>query len=93
MPKEDENIRHTVSFNGDLDQLMTDRIRQGGFSSVSEYVRQAVREEIQRSERAKLDTLLLDRLRDPDFSPVTAEDTDRLRSRIEEAREAARKTR
>ena len=62
MPKADDHIRHTVSFKPDLDTRMSARIEQGGFSSVSEYIRHAVREDLNRTERDNVERLLIDGL-------------------------------
>jgi len=90
MPRSaDDHIRHTVSLKADLDERMAARIDEGGFSSVSEYVRHAIREELSRAERARLEGALLEGLGDEHYGEVTGETFGALRERVRKARDTS----
>lgn len=85
----DDHVRHTVSLKPDLDERMAARIEEGGFSSVSEYVRHAIREDLSRAERARLEGALLEGLGDEHYGDATGEAFDALRERVRKARDGS----
>lgn len=86
-----DQIRHTVSLRSDLNERMAARIEEGGFSSVSEYVRHTIREDLTRTERARLEGALLEGLGDEHYGDVTGETFAALRERVRKARDTSTK--
>jgi antitoxin ParD1/3/4 len=85
----DDQIRHTVSLKSDLNERMSARIKEGGFSSVSEYVRHAIREDLSRTERARLESTLLEGIGDEHYGEVTGETFAALRETVRKARDTS----
>ncbi len=87
----DENVRSTVSFKGSFHDEIKQRIRDGSFSSLSDYLRHAARVEMAQARREDLDAILLSLIDDQRYGPVTDDDFKVLRARIEEARARRRR--
>jgi antitoxin ParD1/3/4 len=80
----------TISLPEDMKAFIEQRIKGGSYSSVSEFIRQLVREEQKRAEQEKLERMLIEGIESG--PPIRANDKywDDLRKRVE-ARVAARK--
>ena len=59
MSSEAEIVRYSVPVSPELDAEVRKRMREGGFSSVAEYVRTAVRAELEHARKNQLEKLLL----------------------------------
>jgi len=59
MSSEVEIVRYSVPVSPELDAEVRKRMREGGFSSVAEYVRTAVRAELEQARNSQLEKLLL----------------------------------
>ena len=89
MAREEEHVRRTVSFKPELDAQIQKRIREGGFSSLSDYLRATVRDDLKRTHKERLEAILLERIGSEEYSPVTEEYFEELRGRIDAARKKA----
>jgi antitoxin ParD1/3/4 len=81
-----------ISLPDPLKQFVDAQIASGRYSSVSEYIRELIRQDETRKAREKLETFLLEGVRSGDPSPIRPEDWTGIRREAEERREA-RKTR
>ena len=59
MSSDAEIVRYSVPVSPELDAEVRKRMREGGFSSVAEYVRTAVRAELEHARKSQLEKLLL----------------------------------
>ena len=66
-------VRYSVPVSLELDKAVRKRIREGGFSSVAEYVRATVRADLKRAKDARLEELLLEGLESGEGVEVTPE--------------------
>ena len=66
-------IRYSVPVTAELDDAVRKRMREGGFSSIAEYVRTAVRAESERAQEQRLERLLLKGIESGDGTEVTPE--------------------
>lgn len=63
MAREATRMKHlSVPVSAELDMTIRKRMAEGGFGSVAEYLRHAVRLDLERAEQAKLERLLLEGL-------------------------------
>jgi antitoxin ParD1/3/4 len=81
-------IRLTIPVSAELHERMQERMREGGFSSVSEYIRSAVRADLERARRAEIESTLLEAIGSEEYSDLTADYFDALRERVRKARRA-----
>ena len=63
----------TVPVSEEFEDTIRRRMEEGGFGSVAEYMRHAVRVELERAERARLERLLLDGLESGEPTELTRE--------------------
>jgi len=68
-----------ISLPEPLKDLVEQQVRSGRYSSVSEYVRELVREDEKRKAQEKLEALLLDGLRSGEAAPMTSRDWEDIR--------------
>jgi antitoxin ParD1/3/4 len=80
-----------ISLPEPLKQFVDDQIAAGRYSSVSEYVRELIREDEKRKAEDRLEAVLLEGLKS-DESPLTSEDWAAIR-RVALARVGAKKQR
>jgi antitoxin ParD1/3/4 len=71
--EEHEVVRYSVPVSTALDAEVRKRMREGGFSSVAEYIRTAVRADLERARKERLDVLLLEGLESGDGVEVSPE--------------------
>jgi antitoxin ParD1/3/4 len=71
--KRDEIVRYSVPVTPELDAEVRKRMRDGGFSSVAEYVRTTVRADLERARKERLENLLLEGLESGDGAEVSPE--------------------
>lgn len=79
-----------ISLPDTLKQFVDNQVAQGGYSSVSEYVRELIRADERRKAEVALEAKLLEGLQGPD-SPMTKEDWSEIRKEAM-ARVSARTT-
>ncbi len=65
-----------------MKQFVQDRVAEGGYSSVSEYVRELIRSDQKRKNEERVDALLLEGLDSGEPIPVTAEYWDEKKRRL-----------
>ena len=53
----------SVPVSDELDETIRKRMAEGGFGSIAEYLRHAVRQDLERADQAKLEWLLLEGLK------------------------------
>ena len=70
---EQEILRYSVPVTRELDAEVRKRMREGGFSSVAEYVRTALRADLEHARKDRLEQLLLDGLESGNGTEVTPE--------------------
>lgn len=63
----------SVPVSEDLNEDIRDRMADGGFNSIAEYLRHTVREDLERAAQVKLERLLLDGLESGDPQQVDEE--------------------
>jgi antitoxin ParD1/3/4 len=63
-------------------QFVEKKISKGGYSTVSEYFRELIRQDEQREAEARLETLLLQALESGEPTPMTKEDWDDVRKEV-----------
>ena len=71
-------------------QFVERKVSTGGYSTVSEYFRELVRQDEQREAEARLETLLLQALESGEPTPMTKRDWDDVRKEVKQ-RAAQRK--
>lgn len=71
-----------VALPPEMKDFVRDAVDAGGYSSVSEYIRDLIRQEQKRQAETKLATLLLEGLDSGPMSEVSNQDWDRLRDRL-----------
>jgi antitoxin ParD1/3/4 len=71
-----------ISLPESMRDFVTQQVAQGGYSTVSEYVRQLIREEQKQSAQKKIEALLLEGLDSGEPKEMTAEDWKELERRI-----------
>ena len=71
-----------ISLPETLREYVENRVEEEGFGSVSEYIRQLVREDQKRKEQEKLEALLLERLQSEKSSPLTKKDWEDIRTAL-----------
>lgn len=81
-----------VSVSDELKSFVDEQIANGGYSTVSEYIRALLRDAQKRAAHEKLDRLLLEGLDSGPSKPFTKEDWEGIRQRAR-ARIAAKKSR
>lgn len=63
MHSKKSSMKHlSVPVSDELDETIRKRMAAGGFGSMAEYLRHAVRQDLERADEAKLERLLLDGL-------------------------------
>ncbi len=72
---------YSIPVPGELDQAVRARMKAGGFNSLSEYVRAALRADVERATKQQLEEKLLRALDRGEFEEVTSEMFDGLRAR------------
>jgi len=65
-----------------LKRFVLNEVSQGGYSTVSEYVRELIRADQKRKSRERLEALILEGLQSGESGEMTAEDWDRLKRRV-----------
>lgn len=70
---EQDVVRYSVPVTPELDAEVRKRIRDGGFSSVAEYVRTALRTDLRLARDEQLEKLLLEGLESGEGTEVTPE--------------------
>lgn len=68
-----------ISLPDRLKEFIEDQVGSGGYSSVSEYVRELIRHDEERKAREKLEALLLEGLRGSEPTEMTRQDWDDIR--------------
>ncbi len=63
----------SVPVSEDLDEDIRDRMADGGFNSIAEYLRHTVREDLERADQVKLERLLLNGVESGDPEQVDEE--------------------
>jgi antitoxin ParD1/3/4 len=63
-------------------QFVEKKISKGGYSTVSEYFRELIRQDEQREAEARLESLLLQGLESGEPTPMTKEDWDDVRKEV-----------
>jgi antitoxin ParD1/3/4 len=63
-------------------QFVEHKVSQGGYSTVSEYFRELVRQDEQREAEARLESLLLQSLESGEPTPLTKKDWDDVRKEV-----------
>jgi antitoxin ParD1/3/4 len=77
--------RLTITANGGIiGQFVQQRVTEGGYSSVSEYVRELIRADQKRKVEERIDTLLLEGLDSGQPIPVTSEYWEEKKRRLTE---------
>lgn len=71
-----------------LKQFVQERVSQGGYSSVSEYMRELIRADQKQSLKDWLETEILKGLASGESAPMTDEDWDHLRAELRARHEA-----
>lgn len=71
-----------ISLPDELKDFVEEQIQKGGFSSVSEYVRDLIRAAQKRAAQERLEALLLEGLESGDATPMTADDWEALRKKV-----------
>jgi antitoxin ParD1/3/4 len=71
-----------ISLPETLREYVEHRVEEEGFSSVSEYIRQLVREDQKKKDHERLETLLLERLDSGKSSPLTKKDWEDIRGAL-----------
>lgn len=82
-------MKYSVPVSVDLDSQVRSDMAAEGFGSVTEYVRSAIREKLQRSARRRLEEKLLEAVERGDYEEATPEFFERLR-RIARGEEKAK---
>lgn len=73
-----------ISLSEPLKTFVEERVHSSGYSTVSEYFRELVREDQKRSAQEKLETLLLDGLNSGKAAELTKKDMEAVRRAIKE---------
>ena len=76
----DQETKYSVPVSGDLDAQIRADMETQGFGSVTEYVRSALREKLERSARRRLETKLLEAVERGDYREATPEFWDGMRA-------------
>lgn len=63
-------------------QFVEQKVSKGGYSTVSEYVRELIRQDEQREAEARLESMLLQALESGEPTPMTKDDWDDVRKEI-----------
>lgn len=71
-----------ISLPATLREYVEHCVEEEGFGSVSEYIRQLVREDQKRKDQEKLEALLLERLHSGKSSPLTKRDWGDIRAAL-----------
>ena len=88
MQEKETSVKHlSVPVSDELDESIRKRMTEGGFGSMAEYLRHAVRLELERADESKLEKLLLEGLDSGDGVEITR---DWLNAKRAELREIAR---
>ena len=72
-------------------QFVEHKVSKGGYSTVSEYFRELVRQDEQREAEARLESLLLQALESGEPTPMTKSDWDDVRKEVRRRAEQRRK--
>ncbi len=88
---EQEILRYSVPVTPELDAEVRRRMQEGGFSSIAEYVRTALRTDLEHARRDRLEKLLLEGLESGQGTEVTPEYWEERRHELN-ARLAKRKS-
>jgi len=70
-----------ISLPPALKEYVDDQVNTGNFSTVSEYIRQLIREDQKRTEREDIDRKLIEAI-DGGTTPLTAEDWQQVREEV-----------
>jgi Arc/MetJ-type ribon-helix-helix transcriptional regulator len=87
--KEKERF-YSVAVSPSFDERVRARMAAGGFNSISEYLRYAIREDLEREAEREVEASLLEAVRRGNFTEVTPEYFAKLRARVRAAEEKAR---
>lgn len=71
-----------VSLPTDLREFVDEKLQRDRYSSASEYVRELIRQDLEREARERLDELLLEGLSSGPSKPVTKKDWEALRKEV-----------
>lgn len=81
-----------IALPEDMKQFVQEQVAGGGYSSVSEYVRELIRTDRKEKLRAALEAEVLKGLRSGDSTPMTDEDWEAIRRQISERHAGRKKT-
>ena len=82
-----------ISLPDQLKEFVDDQVRSGRYSSVSEYVRDLIRDDEKRKAEEKLEALLLEGIQSSGPSEMTRQDWDDIRRQASKQFEARRSRR
>jgi antitoxin ParD1/3/4 len=71
-----------ISLPTDQRQFVEKKVSNGGYSTVSEYFRELIRQDEQREAEARLESLLLQALESGEPTPMTKEDWNDVRKEV-----------
>jgi putative addiction module CopG family antidote len=80
MAMDPQEVKYSVPVPAELDDAVRARMKAGGFNSVSEYIRAAIRADIERARQDELEAKLLRAVERGKFQDVTPEFWDGLRA-------------
>jgi antitoxin ParD1/3/4 len=72
-------------------QYVERKVSRGGYSTVSEYFRELLRQDEQREAEARLDSLLLQAMESGEPTPMTRKDWDDIRKEVKQRVEGRKK--
>jgi Arc/MetJ-type ribon-helix-helix transcriptional regulator len=75
-----QETRYSIPIPVDLDVAVRERMRAGGFNSVSEYVRAAIRADLERAKQSALEEKLLRAVERGKFTDATPDFWDGLKA-------------
>jgi antitoxin ParD1/3/4 len=81
-----------VALPENLKEYVLQQVAGGGYSSVSEYVRELIRSDQKRKAQERLETALLEGLDNGDLRELNAQDWDELRRRVWQRRQVRGET-
>jgi antitoxin ParD1/3/4 len=73
-----------ISLPDPMKEFVDELVRQGNYSSASEYVRELIREDRKRREKEQLEALLLEGLESGPASEMTAADWEAIRQEVQQ---------
>ena len=71
-----------IALPTNMKQFVQEQVANGGYSSVSEYIRQLIRSDEKQNARAALESEILQGLQSGDSTPMTDQDWQEIRSEV-----------